>query len=173
MENKKGPEFKHSLQDALQDALRSGDYSQLRKAANETFPSIVKKTIETAKSIKDDAAFLFDWDIKPKVPPPGWGPGTWEPQNVKEPEKTSSADPPPPSSNPETTGIPKSEMQKVPPKKKQPVKTVPRHFPAALLKENNRGYVWGSCISGYWFSFADAGLYFSFFQFSKYFPFRQ
>lgn len=24
MENKKGPEFKHSLQDALQDALRSG-----------------------------------------------------------------------------------------------------------------------------------------------------
>ena len=43
MENKKGPEFKHSLQDALQDALRSGDYSQLRKAANETFPSIVKK----------------------------------------------------------------------------------------------------------------------------------
>lgn len=127
MENKKGPEFKHSLQDALQDALRSGDYSQLRKAANETFPSIVKKTIETAKSIKDDAAFLFDWDIKPKVPPPGWGPGTWEPQNVKEPEKTSSSDPPPPppSSNPEASGIPKSEMQKVPPKKKQPVKAVP------------------------------------------------
>lgn len=75
-----------SLTDALQDALQSGDYSRLRQTVNTTVQSVVSKTIECVKSARDDAAYLFDWDAKPKAPPSGWGPCAWNPGRVWEPE---------------------------------------------------------------------------------------
>ena len=151
MKNRQGPEFKHSLQDALQDALRSGDYSKLRQAANDTFPSVVKKTIETAKSIKDDAAFLFDWDIKPKVPPPGRGPGSWKPEQQKGPERTAPENPPPPEA--EIPDLSKKEPQKAAPKKPQQIKPA-QPAPAAqgilpppYLKKTTGDMFWGVVLA--------------------------
>lgn len=150
MENRKGPESKHSLQDALQDALLSGDYSKLRQAANETFPSVVKKTIETAKSIKDDAAFLFDWDIKPKAPPPGWGPATWDPEQGKEPEPVNPVNPPPEA---ETPAFSRNGPQKVSHKKPQhikPVQSAPAAqgiIPPPYLKKTAGDMFWGAVLA--------------------------
>lgn len=84
-----------SLTDALQDAVQSGDYSRLRQTVNTTFQSVVSKTIECVQSARGDAAYLFDWDTKPKSPPSGWGPCAWNPGHVWEPEDTPQPPKPP------------------------------------------------------------------------------
>lgn len=97
MNHNRNSDSVRSLTDALQDAVQSGDYSRLRKTVNTTFQSVVSKTIECVQSARDDAAYLFDWDTRPKSPPSGWGPCAWNPGHVWEPEDTSQPPEPPPA----------------------------------------------------------------------------
>lgn len=122
MDKKNIPDFGRVMNDALQDALRSGDFSGLRRTVNTTVQSVVSKTIECAKEARDDAAYLFDWDKKPKTPPPGWGPCAWNPGRVWEPGQEQ----PEPPEAPERQGAPATSQQaKTPPQKAQRPRQTP------------------------------------------------
>ena len=90
MDRNQKPEFDRTLDQVLQDALKTGDFSELSESASQSLRSAVDATVDYAKSIRDSASFLFGGHpySPPKYKPPVNPPGAAGPQRPPDRKST-------------------------------------------------------------------------------------
>ena len=142
MDRNQKPEFDRTLDQVLQDALKTGDFSELSESASQSLRSAVDATVDYAKSIRDSASFLFGGHpySPPKYKPPVNPPGAAGPQRPPYQGRTS---PPPSYYAPGQAQNPQPRPAYTPPRQAQGPDLTPMVPPPAYLQRRNRDMAMG------------------------------
>ncbi|MCI8351687.1 MAG: hypothetical protein HFJ86_11080 [Oscillospiraceae bacterium] len=142
MDRNQKPEFDRTLDQVLQDALKTGDFSELSESASQSLRSAVDATVDYAKSIRDSASFLFGGHpySPPKYKPPVNPPGAAGPQR---PPYQGRPSPPPSYYAPGQAQNPQPRPAYTPPRQAQGPDLTPMVPPPAYLQRRNRDMAMG------------------------------
>lgn len=143
MDRNQKPEFDRTLDQVLQDALRTGDFSELSESAGQSLRAAVDATVDYAKSIRDSASFLLGG--RPFTPPkytPPVNPTPPADNPAREERPPVSGRPTPPPSYHAGYTPPRPARPYAPPVQ-QPAPNLPAAAPPAYLQRRSRDMAMG------------------------------